>query len=133
MVLEPVLDGIEDHSLRGPLLLEGVVHHLGLVLCADTGQDLLLRLGDAQALERVLDIVRNVVPGAFHLLLRLHIEVDLIERRLEIREVSAPRGHRLRFVDLERLQTELEHPLGLFFVLRRSAGQLSSSRPGFVR
>ena len=118
MVLEPVFDRIEDHAFGRPLLLERVVHHLGLVLRADAGQEFLLSLGDAQPLERVLDGVRNVVPGALHLLLRLHIEVDLMQRRLEMREVPAPGRHRLRLVDLQGLQTELEHPLRLLLVLR---------------
>ena len=34
-----------------------------LVLGADAGQELALRLGDAQLLEGVLDVLRHLVPG----------------------------------------------------------------------
>ena len=53
----------EEDALVLEVLLELVVDDLGLVLRADAGEVLLLGLGDAEAVERVLDVVRDVVPG----------------------------------------------------------------------
>ena len=117
VVPETVLDGIEDDALALPLLLEGVVHHLRVVLGADTRQDALLRFRNTQTLEGLFDVVRHVVPGALHLFLGLHIEIRLGEGPLKLREIAAPLGHGLGLIDLQGLQAELEHPLGLSLVL----------------
>ena len=73
------LGRIEDNALLFPFLLEGMVDHLGLVLSADAGQYLPLRLRNAELLERFLDAVRDVIPGALHAILRPDVEVDLIQ------------------------------------------------------
>jgi hypothetical protein len=70
------------------------------------------------------DLLRHVVPGALHVILRAQIEVDLVQGRLERREVPAPPGHRLGLVHLERLQAKLEHPLRLVLVRRDLAHHL---------
>ena len=118
VVLEPVLDRVEDHPLGLPLLLERVVDHLGVVLGAHAGQDLPFGLGDAEPLEGLLDAVGHVVPGTLHLLLRLDVEVGLVQRLLKLGEVASPLGHRLRLVDPESLQAALEHPFGLVLARR---------------
>ena len=52
----------EDHALRLEVLLELVVDDLGLVLRADAGEVLLLRLGDAELVPGVVDVGRQVLP-----------------------------------------------------------------------
>jgi hypothetical protein len=52
----------EDHALLGELLLELVVDDLGLVLRADAGEVLLLGLGDAELVPRVLDLSGQLLP-----------------------------------------------------------------------
>jgi hypothetical protein len=54
----------EDHALALELLVDLVVDHLGLVLGADAGQELALGLGDPEPVERLLDVLGDVVPGA---------------------------------------------------------------------
>ena len=54
----------EDHALLLELLVHLVVDDLGLVLGADAGEELALGLGDAEAVERPLDVLGHVVPGA---------------------------------------------------------------------
>ena len=118
VILHPVLDGVEDHALGLPFLLERVVDHLGVVLGPDARQDAALGFRDAQPLEGLLDVLRHVVPGAFHLLLGPHVEVRLGKRFLKFGEIPAPPGHRLRLVDPQRLQAALQHPLRLVLARR---------------
>ena len=83
----------EDDAQGGEILAQGVVDHLGLVLGADAGQELPLRLGDAQLLEGVLDVGRDLVPGLALLLGRADVIEDVLE--IEVLElVRAPVGHR---------------------------------------
>jgi hypothetical protein len=116
MVLQAVLDGIEDDALALPLLLQGVVDHLGFVLGSHASEDLTLGFGNPELLERVLDLVGHVLPGVLHAVLRAHVEVDLVQNLFQVREISTPHRHGLGVVDLQRLESELEHPLGLFLV-----------------
>ena len=116
VLLEPVLDGLEDHPLLLPLLAQRVVYHLRLVLGSHAGENLTLRLRNAELLERVLDLVRDIVPRVFHSILRTDVEVDLVQ--IELVEIAAPVGHRLRLEDLQSLESEFQHPLRLLFVGR---------------
>jgi hypothetical protein len=52
----------EDHALLLEVLLQLVVDDLRLVLGADAGEILLLRLRDAQLVPGVLDVRREVLP-----------------------------------------------------------------------
>ena len=98
-----------------PLLLEvlaqRVVDDLALVLGAHAREVLLLGLGDAQAVERVLDVGRDVVPVGALLLRRADEVEDVLE--VDLVQVAAPGGHGLALEDLERAEAELQHPLGL--------------------
>ena len=78
----------------------------------------LLGIGNftAEAIQGILDVLGHVVPGALHLLLRPHVEVDLVEHGLQLGEVAPPGGHGLGEVDLQSPQAELQHPLGLVLV-----------------
>jgi hypothetical protein len=98
------------------LLLELVVDDLGLVLGADAGQVLLLRLGDAETIPRLLDVRRQVLPALCLLLGGLQVVEDVLE--VDPREISSPGGHRPGAEVLERLEAELPHPLGLALVGR---------------
>ena len=54
----------EEHALLLEVLADRVVDDLGLVLRGDAGdQALLLRLGDAELVVGVLDVLGQVVPG----------------------------------------------------------------------
>ncbi len=106
----------ENDTLLRELFLDVVVDHLGVVLSADPRQELALRLGDSDAVEGVLDVLRNVVP-ALPLLLRGGGVVDQVVE-VEIREVGPPVDHRLRLKGVKRLKAKLRHPLGFFLVGR---------------
>ena len=102
----------EDDALLLQVLADLVVDDLGLVLRADAREELALRLRDAEPVERALDVVRDVVPGARRALGRADEVVDVVV--VDVGEHGrAPR--RLRAVEevLQGLEPELEHPLGL--------------------
>ena len=110
----------EDDALRFELLVDLVVDDLGLVLRGDAGDEALpLRLGDAQALVRVADLLGELLPGARLLLGRAHEVLDVVE--VDLAEIGAPRRHRLALEELQPLQTGLEHPLGLVLERRDAA------------
>src|SRR5439155_12211709 len=101
----------EDDALLLQLLVQRVVDDLGLVLRGHAGQELPLRLWHAQAVERLLDVVGNVIPGLALALGRLQVVEDVLE--VDHREVGAPVRHRLLAEDLQGAEPELRHPLGL--------------------
>ncbi len=105
----------EDHALLLELLLELVVHDLGLVLGADAGEVLLLGLGDPEPVPGVLDVGRQVLPGVGLLLGRLQVVEDVLE--VDLGQVAAPGRHRAGAEVLERLEPERAHPLRLVLVL----------------
>jgi hypothetical protein len=93
-----------------------VVDDLGLVLRGDAGDEALtLRLGDAELLVRVADVLREVLPRLRLLLGGAHEVLDVVE--VDVREVGTPRRHRLAAEQLISLEAGLQHPLG--FVLER--------------
>src|SRR4029079_11350338 len=106
----------EHDALLLDVLAHLVVDDLGLVLGAHAGEELALRLGDAQLVEGALDLLRHVVPRLRGLLGGAHevvdgVVVDLSQHR------RAPGGLRLGEEVLERLQAELAHPLRLVLEL----------------
>ena len=102
LVVQRLLDaGVHDaHLGRG--ILHGVVDELGVVLCADAGEVGLLGLGDAQTVEGVLDVVRDVVPAGLLLCRGLDVGDDVVH--VEALDGGAPVGLGELVVDLERLQ-----------------------------
>ena len=78
----------EDHALLLELLVHLVVDDLGLVLGADAGEELALRLGDAEPVEGVLDVLGDLVPVAAVLLRGADEVVDVVE--VDLVEVAAP-------------------------------------------
>ena len=84
----------EDDALLLQVLADLVVDDLGLVLRGDTGdQALLLRLGDAQLVVGVLDVLGQVLPGLRLLLRGAHEVLDVVE--VDARQVRAPGRHGL--------------------------------------
>ena len=88
----------EDHPLLRQILLERTVDHLALELRLDPGEELPLRLGDPQAFERLLDLLRHVVPGLSLVIRRLEVIEDFLEVDAD---VSAPVRHRTAVEQLE--------------------------------
>ena len=110
----------EDDALRFELLVDLVVHDLGLVLRGDAGDEALaLGLGDAEALVRVADLLGELLPRAGLLLGGAHEVLDVVE--VDLAEVGAPRGHRLALEQLQALEPGLEHPLRLVLQGRDAA------------
>ena len=88
-----------------------MVDDLGVVLGADAGQELALRLGDAELLERRLDLLGDVVPRLLFALGRLAVVDDLVE--VDPIEAVGPGRHRALEEVLVGAQAELEHPVRL--------------------
>ena len=83
----------EDHALLLELLVHLVVDDLGLVLGADAGQELALGLGDAEAVEGVLDVLGDLAPVAAVLLRGADEVVDVVPVDLvEVRRPTAGSG-----------------------------------------
>ena len=116
-VLDQRLVGAHEHDAElGQLFLDRVVDDLGVVLGADAGQELALRLGDAEPLERRLDLVGDVVPRLLFALGRLAVVDDLVE--VDLVETVGPGRHRALEEVLVGAQAVLEHPVRL--VLERA-------------
>ena len=116
MLLQGLVGRQEDDALTLEVLLEGVVHHLGVVLGADAGQEFALRLGDAQAVERFLDVVRHVFPRPSLAVGGLDVVVDVVE--VNVLDPAAPRRRRLLLEDFQGVEADVAHPAGLALDLR---------------
>src|ERR1700729_1096869 len=102
----------EDDALLLEVLADLVVDDLGLVLGGDARDEpLLLRLGDAEPVVRVLDVGRKLVPAGRLLLGRADEVLDVVE--VDAGQVGTPIGHRLAPEVLQALEPHLEHPLRL--------------------
>ena len=113
VLAQPRVGVDEDDALLLQVLTDLVVDDLGLVLRRDTGDEaLLLRLGDAEPVVGVLDVLGQLVPGGRLLLGRLHEVLDVLE--VDAGEVSAPAGHRLLVEQpAGDFRRSFEHPLRL--------------------
>src|SRR5437588_2654163 len=94
-----------------------VVDGFTFILSPDPRQELPLRLGNTQAVERVLDVLGHLVPRALRALGRAYEVVDVVEVDLG-QGRRAPGRHRPRQEVVERLQAEVAHPLRLVLELR---------------
>src|SRR6185437_281060 len=99
----------EDDTLFFEVFTNLVVDDLRFVLRANARKVLALGLGDAQLVERVLDLFGQVVPGRTSLLSGLDVVVDIVE--VNGAEVTAPGGHRALQEMIETLMAEVAHPL----------------------
>ena len=105
----------EDHALLLELLVHLVVDDLRLVLGADAGEELALGLGDAEAVEGVLDVLGDLGPVAAVLLRGADEVVDVVE--VDLVQVAAPLRGRAGLEVLIGLDPEVPHPLRLVLVL----------------
>ena len=99
--------GVDD-ALCSHLVLNIVVHELGIVLCADTGERFAFRLRDAETLKGVFNILRDVLPVVFHVGLRANIGRNVVH--IQSLDGRPPVRNRHLVIDLQRLQPELLHP-----------------------
>ena len=88
-----------DNTLCGHLVLDVVVHELGVVLRADAGKRFALRLRDAEALKRVFNVLRDVLPVAFHVGLGADVGRDMIH--VQALDGRAPIRDRHLIIDLQ--------------------------------
>ena len=102
----------EDDAELLEVLADVVVDDLGVVLGADAGEELLLRLGDAELVEGAPDVVRHVVPGLDRLVGGVRRSSRCPGSRSGDRS-RAPGRHRARLEVAVRLEAELGHPLRL--------------------
>ena len=111
----------EEDALLLEILADGVVDDLGLVLRRDARQELALRLGDAQLVERVLDVRGHVVPVLLGAVLGgPHVVEDVVE--VDLAQVSRPSSASASCRKMsQRAQAELQHPLRLVLDTPRSA------------
>src|SRR5205085_196458 len=72
-------------------------------------------LGNAQTIEGIPNLGRNVVPGLALLGDWLDIVVDII--KIDARQISAPGRHRTFLEELQALETKLPHPARFAFHL----------------
>jgi hypothetical protein len=95
------------------ILLDVGIGGLGVELGLDAGEELALLLGDAEALEGLLDVVRHLVPRALGLLALREVIADLVE--IDVLEIlrRPVRGHGFLEEGLEGLEAEIEDPRGL--------------------
>ena len=81
--------GVHDAHVGGRLL-HVVIHKLGVVLGAHAREVASLRLGDAQPLKGVLDVVGHRVPIGLLVGVGLHVGNDVVH--VEARDAGAPRS-----------------------------------------
>ena len=70
----------------------------------------LSRTESAQLVERILDLLRDIIPRFSLMISRLQIIVHILKVK---RHIAAPLGHRFGLEDLQTPQAELTHPIGL--------------------
>src|SRR5438477_5766665 len=101
----------EDHAELLEILADVVVDDLAVVLRPDDGEVLLFGLRDPELVERVLHVAGHVLPALRALVGREDVVIDVLE--VERGEVGAPGGHGARLEVPQRLETPLQHPVGL--------------------
>ncbi|MCG3121557.1 MAG: hypothetical protein ALAOOOJD_04712 [bacterium] len=104
----------KNHAQLFPLFLQGMINHFGLILRADAAEKLALGLGNAEAIKRLLDIGRHVVPTPALLFARPDIIMNVVE--VEIVQVAAPLRHGAFHKMIQRFQTDVAHPFRFLFV-----------------
>ena len=129
MLLQALGAPDEDDTLLADRCLDVGIGGLAVELRFDAGQEFALLLGNAEALEGALHVVRHIVPTAAGFGAPAQVVTDVVED--DIFEVlGRPMGrHRLFVEDLESLVPELANPVRLAFHigdvvdgLRRQAG-----------
>ena len=104
-----------DDALSLHFLADIVVDKLRVVLGADAGQILVLRLRNAQLGERVADLLRHILPLVLHLVV-FGADIGRNVIHVETRDIRSPIRHFETVVDLQRTQPEFPHPVGIVFL-----------------
>ena len=107
-----------DDALLHQLFLNTVVYDFRIVLGSYAGQGRLFRLGNPQSVEGVLDVVGHVVPAGFHLRIGPNIGNDVVH--MEFADIGTPNRIFQMVKNIQRFQTEIEHPFRFFFFCRNS-------------
>ena len=110
-VMQRLLDARVDDAHFGRRVLHVVIDELGVVLRAHAGEVAALGLGDAQTLERVLDVVGHGLPVMLLIGVGLDVGDDVVH--VEALDRGAPRRVGKTVEDFKRFETQLEHPLRL--------------------
>ena len=104
-----------------------MIDHFGVVLRANAGKELPLRLWNAESLECLLDLIGHVIPRLLFALGWLSVVDDL--RKIELGKVATPVRHGARLKVLIGAEAVLQHPGGLVLCLRDLAdGRLGQAR-----
>ena len=111
-----------DHALGSNLVAHIVINQLRVVLRADAGERLALRLRDAEAIKGVLDVLGHILPVVLHPGLRADIGGDVIHVQPLDRRTPVRQGHFV--VDLQSMQAELLHPHRVMLFLRQFVDDL---------
>ena len=122
LALERALHVGIDDALCSHFVPDVVIHELGIVLCADAGERFALRLRDAETLESIFNILRDVLPVAFHVGLGTDVCCNVIH--VQPLDGRAPIRDRHLVIDLQRLQPELLHPDRIALFLREPVDDL---------
>ena len=106
--------GVDD-TLLLYLLAHVVVHKLGVVLCPHACKGFPFSLGYAQSFKGILYVFGHIVPVALHIGIGAHICDDIVH----IKPVNGgtPLGHGYLVVQLQGIQPELPHPVGITLFL----------------
>ena len=108
-----------------------MIHNFRVVLRAYAGEELSLRLWDAEPLEGLLDLIRHVIPRLLFALGWLPVVHDL--RKIELGEIATPVRHGTRLEVLIGAEAVLQHPGRFVLRLRDLAdGRLGEARLGFA-
>src|ERR1700737_1216488 len=103
----------KDHALVRNRLFDVRVDRLAIKLSFDSGQEFSFALGNAEALERLLNLLRNIIPTSFCRLARSeritnHVEVYFLEF------VAGPmRWKRFALKDVVGIFAEIAYPVRL--------------------
>ena len=87
------------NALLHERLLNRVVDHLRVVLCANPCERRFLCLGNPQTVECILDVLGHLIPVPDHLRIGAHIGHDLIH--IQLGEIRPPCGHWHRMVNIQ--------------------------------
>ena len=112
VLFEGLVGAEEEHTELLEVLADVVIHDFGVVLGADAGEVFLLCLGDAELVERLADVVRDVVPRALVAVGRADEVVDVIEVDV-LEKLASPGGIVALVEEIEGAEAEVAHPLGL--------------------
>ena len=101
LALERALHVGIDDALRSHFVPDVVIHELRIVLCTDAGKRFALRLRDAETLKGVFNVLRDVLPVAFHVGLGTDVCCNVIH--VQPLDGRAPIRDRHLVIDLQRL------------------------------